>query len=1012
MAPKGDVQLSEVGFRSLVRQQFGGHEEVDGDLESLPLLTHPEEDRRDESVVVIIPSEEKIEVKITGMTCSACSTSVEKALMRLSGVHSATVALLQNKAEVVFDSSLLKEDNIKEAIEDAGFDVEIIAKVGSVPSGGVESGKALGHFKIHGMTCAACVKTVEGLLSNIPGVIRATVALATEMGEVEYDSNVVSKQDILDALDDGCWEAELIDSTQRDRLLMSIEGSFTLKDVESLGTALRGLKGVRDFSLDFEARKAAVVFDPEITGVRTIVDAADSAGDGSYMVKLPNPYTSYSPDRTEEVREVFHLLKYALAFSLPVFSIAVVFPHIMYLRRILMMQFGPFHIGDWIKWILVTPVQFKLGQRFYIAAYRALRNHSANMDVLVVLASTVAYLYSVCSIFYGALFGFWSASYFETSAMIITFVLFGKYLEAKAKGKTSEAIGKLLELAPTTALLLTVDADGQPLSEREIDIQLIHKGDILKVQPGAKVPADGQVVWGSSHVDESMITGESAQVAKVVGGAVIGGTVNMKGVLNIRATRVGRDAALARIVNLVETAQMAKAPIQKYADLVASIFVPIVVCLSLATLILWYLAGALGLYPDSWLPDGSGHFVFALMFSVSVLVIACPCALGLATPTAVMVATGVGATNGILIKGGDALERAQKIRCVVFDKTGTLTKGKPSVVSTWVFVKMDTADFLSFVAAAEASSEHPLAQAVIDYTHHFLGYDAPAYLTPDSSQVIKAKDTSWLKKATAFEAIPGEGLTCEVEGKKIQVGNRKLMFENGVEISDSIEDYLQGVEKQAKTAVLVAMNGVLAGMLAISDPLKQEAAVVIRGLNSMGIHCVMVTGDNQRTANAIAQEAGIGDVKAEVLPGGKVDVIRELQENGTVVAMVGDGINDSPALAAADVGMAIGAGTDIAIEAADYVLMRSNLEDVITAIDLSRKTFRRIQLNYIFAMGYNLIAIPIAAGLMFPFSHLQMPPWVAGGCMALSSVSVVCSSLMLRRYRSPRLTDLLQIKVK
>ncbi|BFI30561.1 P-type Cu+ transporter [Marchantia polymorpha subsp. ruderalis] len=1013
MSPNRDVQLSDMGLRPHVSQFAHSDANLrheDADLESVPLLSQADEAPSGTSVVEIASSEEKVEVKIVGMTCSACSTSVEKALMRLTGVRSASVALLQNKAEVIYDSSLLKEDDIKEAIEDAGFDAEILAKIAST-SGGGASATAIGHFQIHGMTCASCVKSVERLLTSIPGVVRASVALSTEMGEVEYDPNVATKQDILNALDDGCWEAELIDSTQRDKLLMSIDGAYTPEDSESIKTILGSLKGVRQFVVDYEARKVEVLFDPEITGVRTIVDAVEGPGEGDYSVKLPNPYTSYSPDRAEEVREVYHLLKCALCFSIPVFLVAVVFPHIISVRKVLMMQCGLFRISDWIKWILVTPVQFSLGQRFYIAAYRAVRNGSANMDVLVTLASTVAYLYSVSAIMYGALYGFWPASYFETSAMIITFVLFGKFLEAKAKGKTSEAIGKLLELAPTTAILLTVDSEGRPLTEREIDVQLIHKGDILKVQPGSKVPADGQVVWGSSHVDESMITGESAQVSKVIGGDVIGGTVNMKGVMNIRATRVGRDTALARIVNLVETAQMAKAPIQKYADYVASVFVPIVVCLSLFTLFGWYLAGALGTYPDSWLPEGTGHFVFALMFAISVLVIACPCALGLATPTAVMVATGVGASNGILIKGGDALERAHKIQCVVFDKTGTLTKGKPSVVGTKVFMKIDTADFLSIVAAAEASSEHPLAQAVIDYTHHFLGFDAP-HVAADTSDTAKSKDTSWIKKASAFEAIPGHGILCEVDNKKILVGNRKLMLDNGVEVSDTVEDYLQSVEKQAKTGVIVAINGVLAGTLAISDPLKQEAAVVIKGLNSMGIQCIMVTGDNQRTANAVAKEAGIGNVMAEVLPGGKVDVIKKLQANGEVVAMVGDGINDSPALAAADVGMAIGAGTDIAIEAADYVLMRSNLEDVITAIDLSRKTFRRIQLNYVFAMGYNLIAIPVAAGLFFPFSGLQMPPWVAGGCMALSSVSVVCSSLLLRRYRSPRLTDLLQIKVQ
>ncbi|CAM6114505.1 unnamed protein product [Calypogeia fissa] len=1026
MGPNKDLQLTDLSLRPSNNSRGDSFAEDNSreDLESVPLLTpQPGGNNRNdvaETILVLHSEEEKLELKISGMTCSACSNSVEKALLRLDGVLNASVALLQNKAEVTFDPARVKAADIVEAIDDAGFDAEILASSsaasasggGGTRGGGSQGTRAVGHFRIHGMTCAACVNTVEGLLKAIPGVVRASVALATNMGEVEYDPGVANKQDILDALDDGCWEAELVDSTQRDKLVMSIQEMKSHDDADTVRMVLKEVNGVRDVVIVLLSQKVEVLFDPEVTGVRAIVDAIENQGDGLFVVNLPNPYTSYSPDKNEEVREVFHLLKYAASFSIPVFCIAVILPHIGFFHRLFMVQCGPFRMGDWIKWVLVTPVQFILGKRFYIAAYRALRNKSANMDVLVVLASTAAYVYSVSSVIYGAIVGFWPLSYFETSAMLITFVLFGKYLEAKAKGKTSEAIGKLLELAPTTAILLNVDAEGQPLSEREINVQLIQRGDILKVQPGSKVPADGLVVWGSSHINESMLTGEAQQVPKQVGDLVIGGTINMKGVMNIRATRVGRDTALARIVNLVETAQMAKAPIQKYADYVANIFVPIVVGLSLFTWLAWYLAGISGSYPDSWLPSRTGHFVFALMFGISVLVISCPCALGLATPTAVMVATGVGATNGILIKGGDALERAHQVQCVVFDKTGTLTKGRPSVIGTKVFTKLDTADFLALVAAAEAGSEHPLAQAVVDYAHHALGFNAAPYIVPDVPVTPRSKDTSWLKKANDFEAIPGLGVSCQVDKKNILVGNRQLMNNNGVEISDSIEEYIQSVEEQARTAVLVAINGQLAGTLAISDPLKQEAAVVVKVLMRMGIQCFMVTGDNQRTAHAVAKEAGIGDVMAEVLPSGKVDLIKNLQAQGKVVAMVGDGINDSPALAAADLGMAIGAGTDIAIEAADYVLMKSSLEDVITAIDLSRKTFARIQLNYVFAMGYNLVAIPVAAGILFPLTGLQIPPWVAGGCMALSSVSVVCSSLLLRRYRPPRLTDLLQIKVQ
>ncbi|KAJ7969429.1 Copper-transporting ATPase [Quillaja saponaria] len=633
------------------------------------------------------------------------------------------------------------------------------------------------------------------------------------------------------------------------------------------------------------------------------------------------------------------------------------------------------------------------------------------MDVLVALGTSASYFYSVCALLYGALTGFWSPTYFETSAMLITFVLLGKYLECLAKGKTSDAIKKLVELTPATALLLVKDKGGRHVAEREIDSLLIQPGDTLKVLPGTKLPADGVVAWGSSYVNESMVTGESIPVLKEVGSSVIGGTINLHGALHIQATKVGSDAVLSQIISLVETAQMSKAPIQKFADFVASIFVPVVISLALLTLFGWYIAGALEAYPEQWLPENGNHFVFALMFSISVVVIACPCALGLATPTAIMVATGVGATNGVLIKGGDALERAQKVKYVIFDKTGTLTQGKATVTTAKVFTGMDRGEFLTLVASAEASSEHPLAKAIVDYAHHFHFFDDPS--APDGYQDHnKESKSGWLFNVSDFSALPGSGVQCLIHGKRILVGNRKLMIESGIIIPNHVEKFVVELEESAQTGILVAYDDNLAGVLGVADSLKREAAVVIEGLEKMGVIPVMVTGDNWRTARAVAKEVGIQDVRAEVMPAGKADVIRSFQKDGSVVAMVGDGINDSPALAAADVGMAIGAGTDIAIEAADYVLMRNNLEDVITAIDLSRKTFSRIRLNYVFAMAYNVIAIPIAAGIFYPSLGIQLPPWAAGACMALSSVSVVCSSLLLRRYRKPRLTTILEITVE
>ncbi|KAL8200174.1 hypothetical protein R6Q57_011513 [Mikania cordata] len=684
-------------------------------------------------------------------------------------------------------------------------------------------------------------------------------------------------------------------------------------------------------------------------------------------------------------------------------------PHIPLLYALLLKRCGPFQMGDWLNWILVTLVQFVIGKRFYIAAFRALRNGSTNMDVLVALGTTASYVYSVYALLYGAITGLWVTTYFETSAMLITFVLLGKYLETLAKGKTSDAIKKLVELVPATALLLVKDNDGKNVGEREIDALLIQPGDVLKVLPGTKVPVDGFVVWGSSYVNESMVTGESAPVLKEVDSLVIGGTINFHGLLHVQATKIGSDTVLSQIISLVETAQMSKAPIQKFADYVASIFVPTVVGLSFVTFLGWYISGSLGAYSDEWLPENGNHFVFALMFSISVVVIACPCALGLATPTAVMVATGVGANNGVLIKGGDALERAQKVQYVIFDKTGTLTQGKATVTTVKVFTEMDRGDFLRLLASAEASSEHPLAKAILEYSRHFQFFE----VSKDSQhQNDGSAMSAWLLDVFDFHAIPGRGVRCLIDGKQILVGNRSLLTENRIEIPSNVENFVVDLEENAKTGILVAYGSELIGAVGVADPLKREAAVVVEGLKKMGVRPIMVTGDNWRTARAVAKEVDIQDIRAEVMPAGKADVIRSFQKDGSIVAMVGDGINDSPALAAADVGIAIGAGTDIAIEAADYVLMKNNLEDVITAIDLSRKTFTRIRLNYVFAMAYNVISIPLAAGVFFPWLRVKLPPWVAGACMALSSVSVVCSSLLLHRYKKPRLTTILEITVE
>ncbi|XP_076933153.1 copper-transporting ATPase RAN1-like [Bidens hawaiensis] len=952
----------------------------------------------------------RIQVRVTGMTCAARSNSVQAAINSLDGVISASVALLQNKADVIFYPSLVNDDDIKNAIEDAGFEAEILQEHPTTKSN--SHGTLVGQFIIKGMTCAACVNSIEGILRKLPGVKRAIVALATSLGEVEYDPSIISKDEIVNAIEDAGFEASLAESSGQDRITLGVTRISNELDEHMLTEILCNMKGVKQFSFNKMSSELDVLFDTEVVGLRALVDAMNEESSGDFEVRVKNPHMRMVSQNIEESSHMWRHFLFSLLLSIPIFAMRFICPYIPFLNSILLSRIGPFQIGDWLRVVLVGLVQFVIGKRFYLAAFRALRNRATNMDVLVALGTSAAYFYSVYALLYGAITGFWFQTYFETSPMLITFVLFGKYLETIAKGKTSDAIKKLVELAPSTALLLIQNKDGSVIGEREIDALLIQPGDLLKIVPGSKVPVDGLIVSGSSYVDESMVTGESAPVLKESNCLVIGGTINLHGSLHVQATKIGSDTVLSQIISLVETAQMAKAPIQKFADFVASIFVPTVVVLSMTTFMVWFFTGVIGAYPRDWLPLNSTYFDFSLMFSISVVVVACPCALGLATPTAVMVATGVGANNGVLIKGGDALERAQKVRYVIFDKTGTLTQSKATVTTVKVFTGMDRGEFLTLVASAEANSEHPLSKAIMEYACHFHFFEDPN-VTKDSQNVINdEKMMGWLLDVVDFCAIPGKGIQCHINQKQILVGNRSLLSDKGVNIPSHVETVVVELEETAKTGILVAYDSQLIGVVGIADPLKREAAVVVEGLFKMGVRSIMVTGDNWRTAKAVANEAGIQDVRAEVLPAGKADVIRSFQKDGSIVAMVGDGINDSPALAAADVGMAIGAGTDIAIEAADYVLMKNNLEDVITAIDLSRKTFERIRINYVFAMAYNVIAIPVSAGILFPWLKLKLPPWVAGACMALSSVSVVCSSLLLRRYRKPRLTTMLEITVE
>ncbi|KAI9071140.1 hypothetical protein K1719_046890 [Acacia pycnantha] len=879
-----------------------------------------------------------------------------KAIKRLPGIREAVVDVLNNRAFVLFYPTFVNEETIREAIEDAGFEATLLRDEMN------ERSVQVCRITVTGMTCTSCSSTVESALQAIPGVLKAQVALATCEAAVHYNPNIVNHNQILEAIEDTGFEATLISSGEDiNKVELQVEGVRTEHSMRIIETSLKALPGVQDIELSPELNTISVSFRPDVTGPRNFIN----------------------------------ILLMEFGFTVPVFLTSMVLMYIPGTKHGLDTKVvNMLTVGQIIRWVLSTPVQFIIGRRFYSGSYKALRHGSANMDVLITLGTNAAYFYSVYSILRAASSPhFEGTDFFETSAMLISFILLGKYLEVFTKGKTSNAIAKLMNLTPDTAILLTLDDEGNVANEEEIDSRLIQKNDLIKIIPGAKVASDGFVVWGQSHVNESMITGEARPVAKRKGDPVIGGTVNENGVLHVRATRVGSESALSQIVRLVESAQLAKAPVQKFADRISKFFVPLVILISFTTFLAWFLAGRFHAYPKSWIPSSMDSFELALQFGISVMVIACPCALGLATPTAVMVGTGVGASQGVLIKGGQALESTHKVQCIVFDKTGTLTVGKPVVVNTKLLINMVLQEFYELVAGVEVNSEHPLAKAIVEYAKKFKDEENPAW-----------------PEARDFVSIPGHGVKAIVRNKEIIVGNKSLLADHNIAVPAEAEDILAEAEGMAQTGILVSINGEVAGVVAVSDPLKPGAQEVISILKSMNIKSIVVTGDNRGTANSIAREVGIDEVFAETKPEQKAEKVKELQAAGYTVAMVGDGINDSPALVAANVGMAIGAGTDIAIEAADIVLMKSNLEDVITAIDLSRRTFFHIRLNYIWALGYNLLGIPIAAGVLFPFTGFRLPPWIAGAAMAASSVSVVCCSLLLKYYRRPKKLDKLEIR--
>lgn len=743
-------------------------------------------------------------------------------------------------------------------------------------------------------------------------------------------------------------------------LRLKLRGMSCASCATAIEKALQTTSGVADCSVNFGAEQATVQYNPRQTNLTKIQAAVDAAGYQAFPLQemATGEADQEQAARRAESRELQQ--KIALGGGI---SILLILGSLPMMTGVELPWIPAWLQNPWLQLVLTAPVQFWCGYSFYINTWKALKRHAATMDTLIALGTSAAYFYSVfATLFPNFLInqGLVPEVYYETAAVVITLILLGRFLENRAKGQTSEAIRKLMGLQARTARVIR---NGQ---EIDVPIEQVQVGDLVQVRPGEKIPIDGEVITGTSTVDESMVTGESVAVKKQPGDEVVGATINKTGSFRFRTTRVGNDTFLAQIVQLVQQAQGSKAPIQRLADQVTGWFVPAVIAVAIATFVIWF--------------DFMGNLTLALITTVGVLIIACPCALGLATPTSIMVGTGKGAENGILIKGAESLELAHKLQTIVLDKTGTLTEGQPTVTDFATVKGTDPRQelkLLGLAAAVERNSEHPLAEAVVRYAQS-------QEVTP-----LEAKD---------FEAIAGSGVRGIVSGHLVQIGTQRWMAESGIN-TRPLQDHKSTWEAAGKTAVWVAVDSKMQGLLGIADALKESSPEAVRSLKRLGLEVVMLTGDNQQTAAAIAAEAGISRVFAEVRPEQKAAQVQKLQTEGKIVAMVGDGINDAPALAQADVGIAIGTGTDVAIAASDITLISGDLQGIVTAIQLSRATIRNIRQNLFFAFIYNVAGIPIAAGILFPFFGWLLNPIIAGGAMAFSSVSVVTNALRLRKFQ-------------
>ena len=805
-------------------------------------------------------------------------------------------------------------------------------------------------MKIEGMSCSACANRIERIVNKLDGVEKGAVNFAAETLALEYDESAVELGQVEAAIEKAGFKVKknIKDYT------FKVEGMTCSACANRVERVTQKIEGVELAVVNFATEKLTIKLDADVASYGQVKAAVEKAG---FQLVSEEDTIKGEEKKHDEASKLLIRFIISLIFAVPLLIISMGHMVGMPLPHLIDPMMNPFNFGI-VQLILTLPVVMA-GYKFYQVGIKNLIQLSPNMDSLIAIGTLTAFFYSVFGI-YKITQGDASYAmhlYFESAAVILTLITLGKYLEAVSKGKTSQAIKALMGLAPKTA---TIERNGREL---EVPIEEVVVGDLVLVKPGEKLPVDGEVIEGSTAIDESMLTGESIPVEKTVGSLVIGASINKTGFIKYKATKVGRDTALSQIVKLVEDAQGSKAPIAKMADIISAYFVPIVIGLAILSSVAWLLAGETG--------------VFALSIFISVLVIACPCALGLATPTAIMVGTGKGAEYGVLIKGGEALETTHKLSKLIFDKTGTITEGKPKVTDI-VTTNLSEEQLLIYAASAEKGSEHPLGEAI----------------------VRAAIDRGYqLCELESFNAIPGHGIEVSIQGKQMLLGNKKLMIEKTIDVS-SLSETSDQLAYDGKTPMYMAIDGQLAGIIAVADTVKESSKKAIETLHQMGIKVAMITGDNQKTADAIARQVGIDLVLAEVLPADKANEVKKLQETGVKVGMVGDGINDAPALAQADIGIAIGSGTDVAIESADIVLMKSDLMDVSTAIKLSKATIRNIKENLFWAFAYNVLGIPVAMGVLHLFGGPLLNPMIAAAAMSLSSVSVLLNALRLRRFKA------------